>query len=294
MKEKFNIMYEDEKKEGYEVNSISKKILNLALVPLLNSIPRSFQKHIQKTHKSADDIIKHATTHKAIEVLYKKGDTSHSKSKVQKFFHSVWFNTSNSKAVRNRLLLVKREIKSNVSRVLKEKSTVKILSIASGSARGIIEVVSSFSKEEQRRISIMFLDKNPHALLYSKKLMAENNVISKAEFVGKTVGSFFREIGGEQFDLIEIVGLLDYFDDEKLSKTLDSICKHLYDGGVVLASNISPNSEQPFVTKAVGWVMIYRSAENFGSFFVRAGMSTENITIYYEPLRIHVLVSATK
>ena len=288
-------------KEGYkktdldfETNSILKKIVNLFLIPILNSIPSSMQNSLRRTHKSADHIIEHATTHKAIEVLYTEEARHKARTLKHKLFHVIWFNTNNSKGLRNRLKLVKDRLEKEIVEKLKNQEEVNILNIASGSARGIIEVLEKFSKEDQKRISVVFLDKNPEALSYSKKLIKDKSIVSNLKWKESTIGTYFDSHSTGDFDIIEIVGLLDYFDATKVKKTFQSIYNNLKMGGVVLDGNISKNSEMKFVTNAVGWKMIYRSANDFIAPLTDVGFEQNKLSTYYEPLRIHFIVSGVK
>ena len=280
---------------NYEINTVFKKMLNVFLIPVLNSIPPSFQKYIRKTHKSAEEIIEHATTHQALEILYKKGDRKYSKTLFHKFFHTVWFNTNNSKAVRNRLRLTKREIKQCIDTLITQRKDIHILSIASGSARSIIEVLTGIENPNDVSISVTFLDKNPAALEYSKHLAKELDTTFNLTWVNSTVNSFFRNLSTTQkFNIIEMVGLVDYFNNYKATSIFSSIFSHLDTNGFLITANINNNSEQKFVTDAVGWNMEYRSAEYLAVLIAKAGFNSDKMRIYYEPLKIHCVITVSK
>ena len=281
---------------GHETNSIGKKLLNLFLVPTLNSIPASFRGRIRKSHASADEVIEHATTHKALEVLYHNGHPHRSKNVFQKIAHHVWFHSNNSRGVRNRLRLVTRELTQRFSQHVKEAQPVKVLSIASGSARAVIEALRDAEAVGKLPISGVFLDKNPVAIEYSKQLAKEilkdqHNL----EWLNTTVGTFFKERNPEnEFDVVEMVGLLDYFDDEKTATTFASIHKALKPGGILVTANIADNVERTFVTKAIGWDMIYRKAEDLAHLLHKGGFDHGKMKVFYEPLKVHSVIVAEK
>ena len=56
---------------------------------------------ITKTNDAVGEIVKNATNHKALEILYnnRKGSSKGIKNIYKKIAHVVWFNTNNSKAV---------------------------------------------------------------------------------------------------------------------------------------------------------------------------------------------------
>ncbi len=57
----------DNDHRDYEVNSFLRKAINLFLIPILNRLPRRL---FVNSGKRAETVHKHATTHKALEVIY--------------------------------------------------------------------------------------------------------------------------------------------------------------------------------------------------------------------------------
>ncbi len=280
---------------GYETNDISKKILNLFFVPLINHLPKNFQKHIKRSHKSAEEVINHATSHRAIEVLYKKGTTHTSQNIIQKIMHSVWFNTNNAKAVRNRLRLVEKELKLAIDHLVATQSKVNILSIASGSARAVIEVLASIQLPPGKTIAVKFLDKNPEALEYSKDLAKNLSGKYKLEWITDNASNFplhYEE--QEKPDIIEMVGLMDYFHDPWAVRILGLVLDKLTIGGVLITANIVTNSEQRFISDVVGWKMIYRTPEDLADLALTVGFKSNNVKVICEPLKIHAVLVAKK
>ena len=113
------------------------------------------------------------------------------------------------------------------------------------------------------------------------------------EWINGTANSFLNGLDkNSHYNLIEMVGLLDYFDDEKIKQTMMSIYNVLYDGGVLVTANIAPNSEQKFVTNVVGWSMIYRQPEEFLKLV--ASVPFGKVIKQVEPLGVHTVVTAIK
>ncbi|MBX4216047.1 hypothetical protein KW797_03795, partial [Candidatus Parcubacteria bacterium] len=123
---------------NYETNSWPRKVLNFFLVPVLNVLPSSLRGLARRSHQSAGDIIDKATSHEALEVLYRDGEPYKSRNPLQTFFYYLWFTTNNPKAVRNRLKLVTRELTHELAQRFEEGKDVRLLSIASGSARAVV------------------------------------------------------------------------------------------------------------------------------------------------------------
>lgn len=278
-----------------EVNGVFRKLFDLFFVPILNSLPKNFKHLIKKTNNAARVVIDNATNHQALEVLYSKGDLFSLKKFGSKFFKFIWFNLNNSKAVRNRLKFVKREIKNHLSGISEFDRDIELISIASGSSRAMIETVKDGHYLEGTKLSITFLDKNEHAINYSKNLSTHiNHLPIKLEWIHDSVGNFLRSLPNKKYDLVEIVGLLDYFNDQKVEETFLGIYRILQSGGVLITSNINHNKEERFITKVIEWPMVYRTADELAKLANNAGFEYNKMKVFYEPLKIHGMVVARK
>lgn len=278
-----------------EKNGVFRRILDIVFVPILNNLPRGFKELIKKTNNAAKVVIDNATNHQALEVLYSKGDMFSVKRLGAHFFKYIWFNLHNSKAVRNRLRLVKREFRIHLEDISAVDRDIEIISIASGSSRAIIETVKNGHYQPGAKLSLTFLDKSEHAIAYSKNLSTEiQHLPIKMQWVHDTVGGFLRNAPAGCFDIVEMVGLLDYFSDDKVVEVFSGIYKMLQEGGVLITANINMNDEEPFITKVIEWPMVYRSAEDLAALANRAGFEYNKMKVFYEPLKIHGLLVAKK
>lgn len=293
-----NIILDSDNNLNFEKNGIFRRFFNLFFVPFLNVLPTNSKTLIKKSHSSVSEVIDNATTHVALEVLYKNGHKHHSNNLFQKFSHYLWFNTSNSKSVRNRLKLVIREVTKRLLFLKNSKKNITIVSIASGSARAIIESIKNSSIPIEINLTTTFLDKNPEALKYSETMLEKYGleITSTHNYNWKegTAGTFIRSLEKNSCDIIEMVGLLDYFDDKKTLEIFTDIHSTLSINGMFITANICPNPEQKFLTKVVDWEMIYRSADDLGSLLQDAGFLEQDIKIYYEPLKVHCVAVAIK
>lgn len=283
-------------KEEYETNSIFEEIFDFIFVPILNSFPKSLKNFVRNSHKSASDIIEHKTSHKALEVLYNKGHNPEEKGLIKKIFQKIWFNRNNSKAVRNRLKAVKRELYDHAEKTLNKSEELRVFSIASGSARAVVETLSNLYIPETKKIYVSFLDKNPEAIEYSKEKVNQISFDKNFNFnwCVDTASSFPSYCSNKKQDIIEMVGLLDYFTDEKVVSIFKSIYEHLNDGGILITANIDDNKERRFVTNFIDWNMIYRNGSDLKRLAIEAGFDKDKIKIFYEPLKIHAILVAEK
>jgi cyclopropane fatty-acyl-phospholipid synthase-like methyltransferase len=175
---------------------------------------------------------------------------------------------------------------------------ISILSIASGSARAVIESINGLTPVAGQKISAVFLDKNPHALEYSKQSAQEYSLINRKDFslswINGTAETFLNSVIQNQFNVIEMVGLLDYFNDAKATSVFSKVRGILESGGLFITANICDNPERVFMTRTIQWNMIYRSAEDLGNLLKNAGFADDEIRLYYEPLHVHVVAAMTK
>lgn len=277
-----------------ETNSPTRKLFNFFTTPILNALPVKSRNFIKKSNKAVSDIVDNATNHNALEILYSKGKKSGVKKIYEKIAHVVWFNTNNSKAVRNRLKIVKYEIEKALRSVQGIHNPINIVSIAAGSARAVLESLEEVNITDTK-VCVTFVDKNPEALEYSKKLLSEFNIEKNPNYsfdwVNDTVNGFLDK-NTKKYSIVEMVGLMDYFKDDKALAIFQKINKSLEKDGVFITANINDNKERPFVTKAIGWPMIYRKAEDIAHLVQEAGFPHIDVDAYYEPLKIHSIIVA--
>lgn len=280
-----------------EQNSPVRAFFNLFLIPVLNSLPIKSRGLIKKSNKAVGDIVDNATNHKALEILYHNGYKKDIKKMYEKVSNAVWLNTNNSKAVRNRLKIVNHEISSRLKElVASDKEEISIVSIAAGSARAVIEALEANSMDN-KNISVTFIDKSDSALEYSKTLLSTKEFSKQPNYAFKWISDTvngFLDKNTEKFDIVEMVGLMDYFEDDKARTIFQKINNSLHNEGIFVTANINNNSEKKFVTKAIGWPMIYRNAEHIGRLVHEAGFPHTDIEVYYEPMKIHSIIIARR
>ncbi len=279
-----------------EQNSLLRKTSNLVIIPILNLLPIKSRKLIKKSNAAVNEVIDNATTHKALEVLYHKGAKHGVKKIYEKIAHLVWFNTNNSKAVRNRLKIVINEMRKALLVLKETHEEINIVSIAAGSSRAILQSLED-NKILDKKIHVTFVDKNPLALEYSKELLKDFSISNTSnysfEWINNTVNGFL-DTTDRKYSIVEMVGLMDYFDDDRARAIFEKINSILQKDGHFITANINYNSEKPFVTKAIGWPMVYRSAEHLARLVGEAGFPHASMDIYYEPLQIHSIIIAKK
>ncbi len=279
----------------YERISYFRSVFNFCLVGLLGLFPAFFSKFIiKKSGKKATKVYDNVTTHVALDTLYDTGIKFRKKSNIIKeIVENVWFNLNNPRALRNRLKLVKKLLEQSINLKINEgKKNVKILSLASGSARAVIENVKEFNNVS---FAVKLVDKNKNALEVSQEIIQRNGLsINDFTLINDNVRNFPNYYIDDNPDIVEMVGLLDYLDEKKCVMILSKIFNNLSPSGILVTANIRDNNEKNFLEKALKWMMVYREPDDLSRILIKAGFRPENITIIYEPLLIHGVTIAKK
>jgi 1-acyl-sn-glycerol-3-phosphate acyltransferase len=291
----------------FEQHNFFIKIFRIFLVPLINNLPEFYIKKIlAKTTKDSKDVLNRPGTTHALETLY---TIHHRKKEIFKrgIFNGIltlfWHNfLSQPKAVRNRLSLVEKILKDRIQEIIKNNiKEIKILSIGGGSCRAIIQAIKSLEdvlKHNGSKVTLQNIDKHLEVLELTKKIIKDYKLNSLIEFIGSQGSA--KKIEdlkiNDKFDIVEIVGLLDYFNDEEATKLL----KYTYDSllannGLLIWANIKPNNEMKFL-KNIGWPsMYYRNLTDI-IYLIKNYLSNlnKNIIIYQEPLGVHWIIVTKK
>ncbi len=237
--------------------------------------------------KNCREIKENAEKWKALDIVYnyQKGD--------ENIFADFWHDLRSSQGTRNRFKLIKFLLLKNIEEASKKNKEIRLISIASGSAQGVIKVIA----EAQKRgilVKAILIDLDPTAIEYSRKLAQRIGVENQIVFVNKAA-SIVNEIGREfKPNIIEMVGFLEYRPDEKAIKLINSIFQVLEKNGVFIVSQIAPNLERFFLKEVINWQMIYRKPKKLAKILSLAGFSLENTQFYWEPLRIHYIAECKK
>lgn len=228
-----------------------------------------------------------AASWKALEVIYNR---PFGKDKtVGGLVDDFWNGSINSKAIRNRLKLAKKEVRSAILQFSGQEE-VRILSLAAGSAQAVIEVISELPVEV--RVKALLVDIDPTALSYAKKLAKMYGVADQIETLETSVVQVRRISRDFRPHVIEMLGLLDYVRQDNAIRLVGQIRKSLEPHGVFLTCNISPNREMHFLKYVINWEMIYRSPIVLEE--VIAGAGFNDYRLVYEPLKLHGIAVARR
>ncbi|MBD3359961.1 MAG: hypothetical protein GF365_04620 [Candidatus Buchananbacteria bacterium] len=246
----------------------------------------------------------HAMEWTAIEAIYNERDwLRKEKSLLSIIVTFLLSRVENIVATRNRLRNTKRAMFQEIVHQLESGAAeIRIVSLASGSARSSIEVVAAILRENPQlldKFRIWFVDADPKAFEFTKALAKEkypglekqfefwNTKISRKMF--DNLSGFLKEIKPA---IVEMVGFGDYLPTEKAIQMNRIIYEGLSPGGVLITNNVKDNDERKFLEIVVTWTMLNRSEEEVNEILAEAGFKVR--TILNEPCDIQPVYLARK
>ncbi|MBI5037120.1 MAG: class I SAM-dependent methyltransferase family protein [Candidatus Kerfeldbacteria bacterium] len=267
--------------EEYEVMTPVSKVLNFFWISFSTIIPYSISHRLLVASKKAEIIKANSTQYRALEEMY----TFHQKSRNilnTRFFDYLWLNQKNPKALRNRLKLFKKLLTDAINRNGQDET--RILSLGCGSARGVVETIAEI-KKDKKNIHAKLIDQDLNAINYSKELAHQFKIDYLISQHNIKIEDSYSIIKSFNPNIIEMVGILDYFKDERVVRVINSLYDVLDHGSILITGNINKNIEERFISKTVKWQMIHRYPKDF--YKVLCNTKFESLEIIYEPLLVH-------
>lgn len=237
------------------------------------------------------EIRDHAGQYLALELMYtydpKKNGNGLRDKLLTRFWELCLFNT---RAVRYRIEIVEQQIGEMISEL--NQNPIRIVSVASGSARGILEVLTE--QLNGKKIEVILLDHMREPLNFSLELAKQLKVngVSIVRGLAQKIQKCLNHDLVGKIDIVEIVGLLDYLTDEQVVAVLKSANQIMKPGAKMITANITPNPEMSFVTYVSNWPMIYRTKNELLKLIGQSGLRL--VKTLNDPLKIYNLVVVEK
>lgn len=180
----------------------------------------------------------------------------------------LWQNSYNCRSVRSRGMLVQAALELLCGHLLKKQvgennnnnNKLVIVSLGSGSAEQLLQGVcaNGFANYEPK---VDLVDIDPRALkaAYSNACgMGLNKIV---EINNITIGNYFEKTAPDSVDIVEMVGLADYFNDEKIERYFSGVNNILKKDGYFTGANISSREEHAYAHGAACWPKMYYRTE---------------------------------
>jgi hypothetical protein len=166
------------------------------------------------------------------------------------------------------------------------------VSLASGSAQAVVEAVQQCG----RLVQVKLLDSDVTAIEASKKMVEQARLSDQFEFIKTRIDPRVIRRHCKQFEphIVEMVGLMDYFNDEWAIRIIAEIKTHISSKGMFITCNI--NNAYSIEKEALDWVslwpMLYRTPKEFSyilveGWFNQCKFKPNKIKITYDSFNIH-------
>lgn len=276
--------------ESYERMSWLSRIFNVIWIVVATLLPYNLSHKLLVQSKKAEIIKLHSTRYRALEEMYTfQGGLTGGR---ERFFDSIWLTQRNPRALRNRLKLFKKILEKQITDRAATEAGVRVLSLGSGSARGVVESIAKM-KTSNIPVKALLVDKDIDAIEYSKQLSKRFDVHDSINQFHGCIEQSYHEIREFNPNIIEMVGILDYFKDERVKRVLDNLFDMMEVGSTLITANINKNLEERFIARTVKWKMVHRHPREFYRVLAQTKFKG-NFDIIYEPLMVHGVAVLTK
>ena len=163
------------------------------------------------------------------------------------------------------------------------------VSLASGAAIPVLEALRN-AKLDGQQVYLTLVDKDPVALSWAETLAAQEGLIVGEQLTllrRNLVNTLVRnedlllELGEHQAELVDALGIFEYFNDADAAIFLQRVLRLVKPGGGVIVSNMLTSSPQiDFTLRCIGWEPIFpRTLQQLQDIHIAAGVPVENVTV---------------
>lgn len=212
-------------------------------------------------------------------------------------FEKFWFdNSENRRSLVNRKKMANSILVQGINDFLHEPE-VRIISVACGSARAVIDAILAC---DHPNVHVVLIDRDQKALDNARKNMDAHG-IRNVTYVKGTMRKITAVAKYFSPHIVEMVGLTDYLNVKRAADYSRTVSDVLEPGGYYLTGNIQHNPEKIFLDWGLLWPMIYKTPEDLRE--IGYGEIKEDgngafkkgfVKVLCEPLNIHGLVLCKK
>ena len=219
--------------------------------------------------------------------------TGEGSSQLVRLVDHFWMRVRNAQAVRNRLKIVKRELRNAIVESARslDNEPVRLLSLAAGAAQGVIEVMASL-RADGVKVHAILIDKDQTALDHALELAAKYGLERDIEVIKGDVPAFHKLARGYKPHVIEMCGLMDYLRTPTAELLVRKIHLNLERDGFFLTCHVHPNGERYFLKHVVDWDMLYRTPGELLDILTKGNFLSSRLVT--EPHGIHSVAVAQK
>lgn len=197
------------------------------------------------------------------------------------FIDRVLLNLPSVKATRHRKEIITKILQNEVANNLILRRKTRILDIASGPARYLVELLSGYNQDQ---IEILCIDKDRKSLSFGK-ILARNKPIryTKADVLKSAHLKRLANKISWLPNIILISGLFEYKDDSFVKHILSEVHSFIENDGLFIFTSQVDNPSKKLMSKICTtsegkrWELVYRKPEIFRRWLL--GMGFRNIIV---------------
>lgn len=283
---------------GLETHGPTVRAIRTVTVPLFNILPERMVRGFLGLSPDGALIMDHCGSTLALDVMYAWHERDHFvHGFLAGYANLFWYHCiSQPKAMCNRLRIVQKILREEITtRMCASPNQLSILSLGGGSSRALIQALHDIPHPDavRRFTRVVNIDKDEKAAALGRQLAGRHglgDIFRWVEGNAKALGKFAED---GSVDIVEMVGLFDYFPEKFGEMMLRRIHRKLKPGGTLVLANVHPHEEMSFVSK-MGWPkMTYRRPEDLERGLLAAGFE-KSPEIIFEPMGVHMIVTVTK
>lgn len=192
------------------------------------------------------------------------------------------FRTRFARGIRHRAELVRSTLFEGIERLGRNgaREAISILDVGCGVGTFSSHALACASRFG-RKVRVLGVDRDPRAVTLARRLAKRQRVEEQLSFERRDALAYLRATE-EQFDLVLCIGVLAYLPDGQAVHLLGAIRRRMREGGVLLASHLSPGVSRA----ALGWLRLMglgslrsRTLAQLEELLRRAGFERIQITL---------------
>jgi len=200
-----------------------------------------------------------------------------------KFIDKLLLNLPSVKATRDRKNIIVKILQNEIANNLMLEKKTRILDIASGPARYLVELLDSY---RQKNIEVLCLDRDKRSLKFGK-ILAGGRPIRYAKidvFKPNHLKYLSKKISWRP-NIILTSGLFEYLEDSSVRDTLREVFNNIDKEGLFIFISQVDNPSKKLMSKICktsegkSWELIYRNPETFRRWLLDIGFKNVIVSI---------------
>lgn len=271
----------DERKTSWQETLYERRLLG----------PRWVSRVFGFIHPYLGQVREMVTTSGALDIIYAVPVIFKHPRTVGEWLTAFLLSQPDGQAVRNRLRLTYTYLLESLQQRWDDgQQSIRVLSLASGSAQAVIEAVQHFLVQHpEADIKVRLVDLSGTSLNRANFLAQNRGLGTYVETVQENLRTYLETEPRSRWDIVEMVGFLDYRRADSIHFLVSQVYKILRANGVFIAAQIAPSPWSFLVRWTINWPhLIRRSTEDYREILIRA-WGEQGIEIVPEAHRIHTI-----